>query len=129
MFDFRQHCGESTRGAWSEITRCTCHRKNQTGTYLNWPEAGVSILLQDDIPVSILLCGERKAGYVPFYGLLPSGIEFSDERHRVVEKLGEPARKGESKGRPWYAYDFPEYTYHLEFSESGRRIVFATIER
>lgn len=105
------------------------NQRDQTDIYLNWYEAGVSILVQDDALVSILLYGERRGGYLPFYGYLPFHLEFSDNRKRVVEKLGMPTREGVHKGHPWVAYDYPEYSYHLEYSKKSTRIILVTVER
>ena len=96
--------------------------------YYNWFKKGVSVLVQRETVVSVLLYGERRNGFIPFYGLLPYGVRLVDNYSSVIEKFGDPSRKGQCRARDWLAYDFSDLTFHLEFFEGGRDVALVTIE-
>jgi hypothetical protein len=113
--------------------------KGEYNAYLEFEKKGVALLFQDeamlkdeDKPVGtgpLIFAGaffysEGHEDYSQYQGELPEGLEFSDSRDTVVEKLGPSDWQDDDDGDIYRErWDRPDYKLLLDYAAGGASIL------
>ena len=104
---------------------------------LEAPALGFSLILPDHKHIgAVHLYSQGHEGYSKFVGELPGGIQFSDTRAVVRQRLGSPARSGETKSvpllgkiPPYDIYPLGDVTMRVQYDFGGERVLLVTLSR